>query len=107
MNIRCLADIDFAASPIYSAILMLKACMHKTRMLGRGGWERSEYRLGTDLLRFALLRFASFRFASLRFAKPRGLRVRLPESEQWSRETSYGKCDGYVWGLAGAERRTC
>ena len=29
----------------------------------------------------------------------------LSESEKWSREALDGKCDGYMWGLGGAEKR--
>ena len=29
------------------------------------------------------------------------------ESEKWSREALDGKCDGYMWGLGGAEKRKC
>ena len=31
----------------------------------------------------------------------------LSESEKWSRKTVDGKCDGYMWGLGGAEKRKC
>ena len=29
------------------------------------------------------------------------------ESEKWSRKTLDGKCDGYMWGLGGAENGKC
>ena len=29
------------------------------------------------------------------------------ESEKWSRKTSDGKCDGYMWGLGGGKKRKC
>ena len=32
---------------------------------------------------------------------------KLSESEKWSREALDGKCDGYMWGLGGAEKRKC
>ena len=32
---------------------------------------------------------------------------KLSEGEKWSRETLYGKCDGYMWGLGGAQKRKC
>ena len=31
----------------------------------------------------------------------------LPESKKWSQKTLYGKCDGYMRGLDGAEKRKC
>ena len=98
MNIRCLADIDFAASPIYSAILMLKACMHKTRMLGRGGWERSEYRLGTGFLRFALLRFAS--------QNPGAFGCACPKVNNGAEKPHMASVMA-ICGLAGPQRREC
>ena len=32
---------------------------------------------------------------------------RWSEDEKWSRKTLDGKCDGYSWGLSGAESRKC
>ena len=32
---------------------------------------------------------------------------RRSESEKWSRKTLDGTCDGYMWGLGGAQRRKC
>ncbi len=32
---------------------------------------------------------------------------RWSESEEWSRETLYGKCDGYMWGLGGSQKLKC
>ena len=29
------------------------------------------------------------------------------ENEKWSRKTSDGKCDGYMWGLGGAKKPKC
>ena len=29
------------------------------------------------------------------------------ESEKWSRKSLDGKCDGYMWGHGGAEKRKC
>ena len=29
------------------------------------------------------------------------------ENDKWSRKTLDGKCDGYLWGLSGAEKRNC
>ena len=29
------------------------------------------------------------------------------ESEKWSRKTLDGKCDGYMWGLGGCQKRKC
>ena len=29
------------------------------------------------------------------------------EHEKWSRKTLDGKCNGYMWGLGGAQRGTC
>ena len=33
--------------------------------------------------------------------------TKLPDNEKWSRKTLDGKCDGYMRGLDGAEKRKC
>ena len=56
---------------------------------------------------------ASCRYSKLCFLLRRGAHFqkirekKLLDSEKWSRKTLDGKCDGYVRGLDGAEKRKC
>ena len=56
---------------------------------------------------------ASCRYLKLCFLLGRGTHFqkirenKLRDSEKWSRKTLDGRCDGYVRGLDGAEKRKC
>ena len=74
---------------------------------------------GLDLGRFEvqkvvfLIKNALCLYLELCFLQQRGVQFqkihekRWPESEKWSRKTLYGKCDGYMWGLGGAQKWKC
>ena len=55
----------------------------------------------------------SCRYSELCFLPRRGAHfpkiheTKLLDNEKWSRKTLDGKCDGYVRGLDGAEKREC
>ena len=74
---------------------------------------------GLDLGRFEvqkvvfLIKNALCLYLELCFLQQRGVHFqkihekKWSESEKWSRETLYGKCDGYMWGLGGAQKWKC
>ena len=91
-------------------------------------WERGEQQIdraenhhqnGLDLGRFEiqkvmfLIKNALCLYLELCFLCGRGVHFqeihekKWSESEKWSRETLYGKCDGYMWGLGGAQKWEC
>ena len=76
-------------------------------------------RAGLDLGRFevqkviCLIKNALYLYLELCFLCRRGAQfqkfheTKWSESEKWSRKTLDGKCDGYMWGFGGAEKRKC
>ena len=78
---------------------------HDQNMLNLGSFDVEKifffmkYALGQSLkLCFLCRRGAHFQ---------KNIENKWSESEKWSRKTLDGKCDGYMCGLGGAEKRKC
>ena len=60
-----------------------------------------------------LIKNASWLYSELCFLCRRGAHFQKNHEKKWSeskklsRKALNGKCDGYMWGLAGAEKRNC
>ena len=58
----------------------------------------------TCLIKYALCLYLELCFLPRQGAHfQKNHEIRGSESEKWSRKTLDGKCDGYMWGLGGAQ----
>ena len=82
-----------------------RAQKHDQHRLSLG---RFDVEKGRCFIKSASCRYSEFYFPLQRGAHfQKNRENKLPDSERWSRKTLYGKCDGYMRGLDGAEKRKC